>query len=55
MLNHYIEELNNIFIQKLDFIESVEDYLILKNQIEELNNHYKDLSKLLDKRLLEIF
>ena len=55
MLNHYIEELNNIFLKKLEFIESVEDYLMLKNQIEELNNHYKDLSKLLDKRLLEIF
>ncbi len=55
MLNHYIEELNNIFLEKLEFVESVEDYLMLKNQIEELNNHYKDLSKLLDKRLLEIF
>ena len=55
MLNHYIEELNNIFLEKVEFVESVEDYLMLKNQIEELNNHYKDLSKLLDKRLLEIF
>ncbi len=55
MLNHYIEELNNIFLEKLEFIESVEDYLMLKNQIEELNNHYKDLSKLLDNKLLEIF
>ena len=50
-----MEELNNIFLEKLEFIESVEDYLMLKNQIVELNNHYKDLSKLLDNKLLEIF
>ena len=55
MINHYIEELNNIFLEKLEFVESVEDYLILKNQIEELNNKYKELYKLLDKKLLEIF
>jgi hypothetical protein len=55
MLKHYIEELNLIFMERLEYIESVEDYLILKEQIEELNNCYKDLYKLLDKKLLEIF
>ena len=49
MLKHYIEELNLIFMERLEYIESVEDYLILKEQIEELNNCYKDLYKLLDK------
>ena len=55
MLKHYIEEVNLIFMERLEYIESVEDYLILKEQIEELNNCYKDLYKLLDKKLLEIF
>ena len=30
-------------MERLEYIESVEDYLILKEQIEELNNCYKDL------------
>lgn len=55
MVEHYIEELNLIFLERLEFIESVEDYLILKKQIEVLNNNYKELLLLLDKRLLEVF
>ncbi len=55
MIEHYIEELHLFFIEKLEFIESVEDYLILKKQIEILNDKYKELSSLLDKKLLEIF
>jgi hypothetical protein len=55
MVEHYIEELNLIFLERLEFIESVEDYLILKQQIEVLNNNYKELLLLLDKRLLEVF
>jgi hypothetical protein len=55
MLNHYIEELNTLFLERLEFVESIEDYLILKIQIQKLNEKYKDLSILLDKKLLEIF
>jgi hypothetical protein len=31
MLKHYIEELNLIFMERLEYIESVEDYLIFEN------------------------
>ncbi|WP_321469263.1 hypothetical protein [Halarcobacter sp.] len=55
MIEHYIEELNLIFCEKLEYIDSVEDYLILKKQIEVLNNNYKELLLLLDKKLLEVF
>lgn len=55
MIKHYIEELNNLLIERLEFIESIEDYLILKNDIEKLNENYKELSKLMDKKILEIF
>lgn len=55
MINHYIEELNTIFLQRLENMENVEDYLVLKQQIEVLNNNYKELVYLLDKKLLEVF
>ena len=55
MVEHYIEELNTIFLQKLISIESVEDYLKLKEQIEVLNENYKELSILLDRKLLKVF
>lgn len=55
MIEHYIQELNLIFYERLEYIESVEDYLILKQQIEVLNNNYKELLLLLDKKLLEVF
>lgn len=55
MINHYLEELNTIFLQRLENMENVEDYLVLKKQIEVLNNNYKELVYLLDKKLLEVF
>ncbi len=55
MIEHYIQELNLIFCERLEYIESVEDYIVLKKQLEVLNDNYKELLLLLDKRLLEVF
>ncbi len=55
MLDYYLEEIKKLIGQKLEITENLEDYFILKNDIEKINDSYKELNKLLDLKLLEIF
>ena len=55
MFNHYIEELKKIYLEKLELVENLEDYFYIKKELQKLQELEKELSKLLDKKLLEIF
>lgn len=55
MFNYYIEELKKIYLEKLELIENLEDYFYIKKELQELEEIKKELSSLLDKKLIEIF
>lgn len=54
MFNYYIEELKNIYLEKLELVENLEDYFYIKKELQELEEIKKELSSLLDKKLIEI-
>lgn len=36
MFNYYIEELKNIYLEKLELVENLEDYFYIKKELQEL-------------------
>ena len=55
MIEFYNLEMRNHFIERLEQIKNVEDYLILKKEIYKLLEVQKELTELLDIKLVEVF
>jgi len=55
MIEFYNLEMRNHFLERLDQVENISDYLILKKEIYKLLEVQRELTELLDMKLVEVF
>ena len=55
MIEFYNLEMRNHFLERLDQVENISDYLILKKEIYKLLEVQRELTELLDMKLLKSF
>ena len=54
MIEYHLQKIKIHFFEKLEHIESLEDYFLLKKELNSILNLDNELKQILDLKLLEI-